>query len=117
VSTRVWIFSGLIAWLASVVFAAFGLFVGYLLPSENVMQILGPALAFLAFGGGLFIPITGGVLLTISKFVPTYGIAELAREPLTGTGFAPSAIANVVIWAAVFIVGAALLFRRDTQRV
>ncbi len=117
VSTRVWIFSGLIAWLASVVFAAFGLFMGYLLPSENVMQILGPALAFLAFGGGLFIPITGGVLLTISKFVPTYGIAELAREPLTGTGFTPSAIANVVIWAAVFIVGAALLFRRDTQRV
>ncbi|MEO9222994.1 MAG: ABC transporter permease, partial [Mycobacteriaceae bacterium] len=31
VSPQVWIFSGLIAWLASVVFAAFGLFMGYLL--------------------------------------------------------------------------------------
>ena len=28
-------------------FAAFGLFMGYLLPSENVMQILGPGLAVL----------------------------------------------------------------------
>ncbi len=117
VDGRVWVFSALIAWLASVVFAAFGVFMGYLLPSENVMQILGPALAFLAFAGGLFIPINGGVMLIVSKFMPTYGIAELAREPLTGTGFTPSAIANVVVWAAVFIVGAALLFRRDTKRV
>ena len=36
---------------------ALGLFVGYLLPSENVMQILGPVLAGLAVLGGLLFPL------------------------------------------------------------
>ena len=31
--------TGVLAWAASLVFAAFGLFMGYLLPSENVMQV------------------------------------------------------------------------------
>ena len=52
-----WIVCGLVAWLGALVFAAFGLFAGYLLPSENVMQILGPVLAILAFAGGLFVPL------------------------------------------------------------
>ncbi|MET0417763.1 MAG: ABC transporter permease, partial [Actinoplanes sp.] len=42
---RAWIECGLLAWICALVFAAFGLFMGYLLPSENVMQILGPVLA------------------------------------------------------------------------
>ena len=45
-------------WVGSLVFAAFGLFLGYLLPTENVMQFMGPILALLAFGGGLFIPLS-----------------------------------------------------------
>ena len=39
-------------------FAALGVFVGYIVPGENVMQILGPGLALLSFLGGLFIPLT-----------------------------------------------------------
>ena len=54
---HVWIVAGLIAWLGSIVFAAFGLFMGYLLPSENVMQVLGPMMAGLAAIGGLWFPI------------------------------------------------------------
>jgi ABC-2 type transport system permease protein len=34
----VWVTSALSVWLGSLVFAAFGLFMGYLLPTENVMQ-------------------------------------------------------------------------------
>ena len=46
-----WLGCFLLAWLPSAVFAAFGLFMGYLLPSENVMQLLGPLLALRAFAG------------------------------------------------------------------
>ena len=55
--THAWIECGLLAWVCALVFAAFGLFMGYLLPSENVMQILGPVLAVLSFAGGLFVPL------------------------------------------------------------
>src|SRR3954464_14896347 len=55
--TYAWIVSGVVAWAGAVVFAALGLFIGYLVPSENVMQLLGPALALLALMGGIFVPL------------------------------------------------------------
>ncbi|MEO7085951.1 MAG: ABC transporter permease [Gemmatimonadaceae bacterium] len=115
---RVWILSGLAAWLCSLVFAAFGLFVGFLLPSENVMQVVGPLLAILAMFGGLFIPLDAlpHTMQTIAKFTPVYGVGTVARAPLVG-GLTAEAIASVVIWTIVFGVGAAILFRRDTERV
>jgi ABC-2 type transport system permease protein len=116
--THVWLLSGLAAWLSSLVFAAFGLFVGFLLPSENVMQYVGPLLALLAMFGGLFIPLSTlpDVLQTIAKFTPVYGVGQISRAPLIG-GFTSAALANVVIWTVLFIAGAMRLFRRDTARV
>ncbi len=113
----VWIVTGLTAWIGSIVFAAFGLFMGYLLPAENVMQLLGPALAVLSFAGGLFVPLGDGVFATIGKVTPLYGLAEIVRAPLVGTGVTFTSVANVVVWAAVFGAGAVWRFRHDTARV
>jgi ABC-2 type transport system permease protein len=112
-----WASCFLLAWIGSLVFAAFGLFVGYLLPSENVMQLLGPVLAALSFAGGLFMPLSGW-FATVSKVFPTSGIATLARMPFGGTsgGSVALAVLNVVAWSAVFVAGAAVLFRRDIAR-
>lgn len=114
----VWVTTALVAWLGSVVFAAFGLFMGYLLPSENVMQILGPGLALLALAGGLFTgPVTSGWFATFSQLMPTYGLSKLAHAALTGDGVTVTSVVNVLAWAAVFTAGAIVLFRRDTRRV
>lgn len=114
----VWVTTALVAWVGSVVFAAFGLFVGYLLPSENVMQVLGPVLALLALAGGLFTgPTTTGWFATVSQVMPTYGLSQLSHAALTGDGFTLVAVGNVLAWAAVFTGGAVVLFRRDTRRV
>ncbi|WP_245923144.1 ABC transporter permease [Paractinoplanes atraurantiacus] len=114
-----WILCGLLAWVCALVFAAFGLFMGYLLPSENVMQILGPALAVLSFAGGLFVPVDqlGSTFATIAKFTPVYGVGELARYPLTHDGNLWLAALNVIVWTALFAAGAMWRFRRDTARV
>ncbi|WP_406105324.1 ABC transporter permease [Micromonospora globbae] len=118
-SADVWLLTGLGAWLGSLVFAAFGLFVGYLFPAENVMQFIGPILAVLAMFGGLFVPleVLPDVLQHVARFTPVYGVGELARAPLTGDGVSTGAIANLAVWTVVFAVGAARLFRRDTARV
>ncbi|MET8084659.1 ABC transporter permease [Micromonospora sp. NPDC005237] len=115
----VWLLSGLAAWLGSLVFAAFGLFIGYLVPAENVMQFIGPILAVLAMFGGLFVPVEvlPHVLQQAAKFTPVYGMGELARAPLTGDGVSMAGVANMVFWTVAFGVGAARLFRRDTARV
>lgn len=116
---HVWLLSGLAAWIGSLVFAAFGLFIGYLVPAENAMQFLGPILAILAMFGGLFVPleVLPHIMQTIAKYTPVYGIGEIARAPLTGDTVTLGAVANVVLWTAVFGFGAARLFRRDTKRV
>jgi ABC-2 type transport system permease protein len=116
---HLWLETALIAWVGSLVFAAFGVFMGYLLPSENVMQILGPGLALLAFLGGLFTPLDqmGSTFQTIAKFTPMYGLSQLTHAPLTGGGAGWTAVVNVVVWLAVFAGGAAWRFRRDTARV
>ncbi|MFF5178142.1 ABC transporter permease [Micromonospora sp. NPDC000316] len=115
----VWLLAGLAAWVGSLVFAAFGLFIGYLVPAENVMQFLGPILAVLAMFGGLFVPldVLPHVLQQVATFTPVYGLGELSRAPLTGDGVSVAEVANILFWALAFGFGAARLFRRDTARV
>ncbi|MFI5782178.1 ABC transporter permease [Nocardia sp. NPDC051570] len=112
-----WVSCFVLAWFGSLVFAAYGLFLGYLLPSENVMQLLGLSLAALGFGGGLFIK-PSGWFENVSRVFPTNGIATLARLPFghESAGSIVLALLNVVVWTAVFGGGAAYLFRRDTAR-
>jgi len=116
---QVWILSGLAAWLGSLVFTALGLFIGYMVPSENVMQFLGPILAILALFGGLFTPLSSFpvAVQNIAKWTPAYGLGEIARAPLPGGTFDWVAVANIIGWLAIFSIGAALMMRRDTKRV
>jgi ABC-2 type transport system permease protein len=113
-----WLASGLAVWIGSLLFAAFGLFVGYLLPSENVMQIIGFALMLFSFGGGLFIPLSqfSHTLRVLATYTPLYGLNQLVHYPLTQSAFHWTWAANLLIWLAIFTVGAAWCFRRDTAR-
>jgi ABC-2 type transport system permease protein len=117
-SASVWLLSALAAWVASFVFAAFGLFMGFLLPSENVMQFVGPMLAIMSLFGGIFIPIKvlPATLQTIAQFTPTYGVGQLARAPFSGDPILLPLV-SVLAWTLLFGSGAMWLFRRDTQRV
>ena len=114
-----WVLTGVSVWIGSLLFAAFGLFVGYLLPSENVMQVIGFVMMLFSFGGGLFIPLSqfSPALRTVAKFTPLYGLNQLVHYPLVGGGFNWAWTANVVVWLAVFVGGAIWRFRRDTARV
>ena len=113
-----WVLTGILAWAASLVFASFGLCMGYLLPSENVMQIISPVLGIFSLLGGLFLPIglLPSAMQDIAPFMPTYGVASIARFPLVGGSFDLTWLLSLVLWTAAFAVAAMFLFRRDTQR-
>ena len=114
-----WIISGLCVWIGSLIFTAFGLFLGYLLPTENVMQFLGIGLALLSFAGGLFTPLSQFPLLfqTIAQFTPLYGLNQLVHTPQLGGNVHVAWVANAVIWLVLFASGAVWRFRKDTARV
>lgn len=116
---RLWIATAACVWIGSLLFAAFGLFIGYLLPSENVMQIISFALMLFAFGGGVFIPLSqfSPLLQTMAAFTPLYGLSQLVHYPLTGGSFDWVWAINLVAWLQIFVVGTVWRFRRDTARV
>lgn len=113
-----WVLTGLTVWVGSLLFAVFGLFMGYLLPTENVMQLLSFALVVFAFAGGVFIPITAGSGFEVfASFTPMYGINQLAHAWLQGQAFSLIWVINAVAWLAIFAGGAVWRFRMDTARV
>lgn len=113
-----WIWCGLLTLVCVMTFAALGVFVGYIVPGENAMQILGPGLALLSFLGGLFIPLSQYSLMIrdIAYWTPMYGVAEVARAPLTHE-LPWYAVVNAVGWLGLFVAGAAWRMSKDTARV
>ena len=115
---HVWLVGPLVILVCTLTFAALGVFVGYVVPGENAMQILGPGLALLSFLGGVFIPIDqyAPVVRDIAYWTPMYGVAEIARYPLTHE-LPWYALVNALGWFLVFIAGAAWRMSKDTSRV
>ena len=115
---HVWIITPFVTLLCTLTFAALGVFVGYVVPGENAMQILGPGLALMSFLGGVFIPLDqySDVVRHIAYWTPMYGVAEIARAPLTHE-LPWYAVVNAVGWFALFVAGAAWRMSKDTARV
>jgi ABC-2 type transport system permease protein len=114
-----WIVSALCVWIGSLLFAAFGLFIGFLVPADAVPQLLGLIMSLFAFVGGLFIPVNllpGGVQ-AIAKWSPEYGLNQLVHAPLLGGGVQWTWVVNVVAWLLIFAGGAIWRFGKDTARV
>jgi ABC-2 type transport system permease protein len=118
-SVGLWVGTGFSVWIGSLLFAAFGLFLGYLLPAENVMQLLGLILGLLSFAGGLFIPVSqyAPVVRDLAAWTPLYGLNQLVHTPLLGNGLDWTWVVNVLAWLIIFSWGAIWRFRKDTARV
>jgi ABC-2 type transport system permease protein len=116
--TGTWIACAAVTLACVMTFAALGVFVGYLVPGENAMQILGPGMALLSFMGGLFIPLAqySPLIRDIAYWTPMYGVAEVARAPLTHE-LPWYALVNAAAWFAIFVAGAAWRMSKDTARV
>ena len=114
-----WVITGLYVWVGSLLFAACGLFIGYLLPAENVMQIMGLSLTLCSFAGGLLVPLSqfSHDFAIVAEFTPLYGLNQLVHYPVVGGNFDWLWSLNVIVWLAIFVVGAAWRLRRDTARV
>src|SRR4051812_19630982 len=113
----VWVSCAVLTLFCTLVFAALGVFVGYLVPGENAMQVLGPGLAILSFLGNVFIPMDeGSTIYQVAEWTPMFGVAEISRWPLTDD-LAWTGVLNAVVWFAVFVAGAAWRMSKDTARV
>lgn len=114
----VWIGCMALVLVCTLTFAALGVFIGYIVPGENAMQILGPGLAILSFLGGIFIPLSAYTtwVRDVAYWTPMYGVGTVARAPLTHE-LPWYAVVNAIVWFGLFVAGAAWRMSKDTARV
>lgn len=123
----VWPVSGLLVMVGAMLFSLYGLTVGSLFRTESAVGVSTALVVIFGFLGNVFVPLNGW-MLTVAKFTPLYGVAALARRPLTegytintSTGdLIPEPLwqilANVVVWVLIFGISATLLVRRGRER-
>ena len=122
-----WLISGVVVLAGAAVFSLYGLTMGLAFRSEAAVSAASGMLVILAFLGNVFFPLSG-VMLTIAKFTPLYGVVSLARYPITeGQSIDSSGtllpheplwvpLLNLGAWAMIFATCAFLLVRRGRGR-
>lgn len=124
--TWVWFATAGITLFAACLFALYGLVFGLAFKSESAVGAASGSLVIFAFLGNIFIPLSG-VMLTIAKFTPLYGIVSLARYPLT-EGYSVDTdgalhhealwvpLTNVGVWTLILALLTVYLVRRGRDR-
>ena len=98
-------------------FAALGILIGHLVTTDSVGPVMGGGVSILAFLGGTWFPITSGFLHTLGPFLPSWWLVQASHVALNGHGWSARGWITVAAWTAIFSVGAAWAYRRDTSRV
>jgi ABC-2 type transport system permease protein len=98
-------------------FAALGIVFGHLLTPDSIGPVMGGTTALLAFLGGTWFPITGGVMQKIAEALPSYWLVQAGHVGLGGHGWDRTGWIVVAAWAIAGTVVARQAYRNDTERV
>ncbi|MDI2126596.1 ABC transporter permease [Yinghuangia seranimata] len=105
-------------WAGSMVFAALGVAIGYLVSGDAVRPVTMIIYFGLSILGGLWFPTTGYPewLNDVVRWLPTHAYAAIGRAIEVGDAPAASDVAVMVGYLLLFTGGAAWLYRKDTLK-
>jgi ABC-2 type transport system permease protein len=115
-SASSWIQMTLLILVGLIPFGALANLFGHLLSPESIGPAMGGSIALLAFLGGTWFPITGGVMAQIAQLLPSYWLVRASHVALGGSGWGARGWITVGIWTAILAVLAGRAYRRDTAR-
>ncbi|MFD7451536.1 ABC transporter permease [Kitasatospora sp. NPDC059827] len=110
-----WIGLAAALWLGSFVFAALGVALGYAAAPDAVQPIVMITYMAMALLGGTWFPVSGS-LEGLARFNPVFLYNKLATFTQPGHSLDLAAVAGLAAFFAVFVAGAAVLYRRDARR-
>jgi ABC-2 type transport system permease protein len=111
-----WLGMTLLLLVGLIPFAGLGVLLGHLVNSDSIGPAVGGTTALLALLGGVWFPITSGVMHTIAEALPSYWLVQASQVGIGGHGWSALGWAVVAGWSLVAAGAAAWAFRRDTQR-
>jgi ABC-2 type transport system permease protein len=101
-------------------FCAFGLFLGYLAGPNSAVPIVNLIYLPVSFASGLWIPVQflPRFFRELAPWLPPYHYAQLVLKAIGADAGRPAAVhvGALVLFAAICLAGAALLYRRDEGR-
>lgn len=98
-------------------FAALGILGGHLLTPDSIGPALGGTTAILALLGGVWFPVSNGVLHDVALALPSYWLVQASHVAIGGQGWGAEGWIVVAAWTAAAGFLAAEAYRRDTKRV
>ncbi len=98
-------------------FAALGILFGHLLGPDSIGPAMGGTVALLSILGGVWFPITSGVLFQIARVLPSYWLVQAAHVGVGGRGWGVTGWVVVAAWSVALAWAAREVYRRDTGRL
>jgi ABC-2 type transport system permease protein len=98
-------------------FGALAILFGHLLTADAIGPAMGGLVAVLAVLGGVWFPLTNGVLYHIGRALPSYWLVQASHVALGGGGWGTTGWLVMAAWSVVLGALAARAYRRDTGRV
>jgi ABC-2 type transport system permease protein len=112
-----WTAMTLLILVGLVPFAALGILMGHLLTTDSIGPAMGGTTALLALLGGVWFPITSGVLQKVAEALPSYWLVQASHVGLGGNGWGVTGWLVMAAWSLAAGGAALVAFRRDTGRV
>jgi ABC-2 type transport system permease protein len=97
-------------------FAVLGILFGHLLNVDAVGPSIGGITALFSILGGVWFPITSGVMHDLAQALPSYWLVQAAHVGIGGTGWGTRGWLVDGAWSVALAVLAVRVYRRDTGR-
>jgi ABC-2 type transport system permease protein len=115
-SASAWVRMTIFILVGLIPFAAIGIWLGHLLTPDSIGPALGGTTAILSLLGGVWFPVTNGVMKGIAESLPSYWLVQGSHVALGGSGWGWRGWLVVGLWTAAAAAMAMRAYRRDTGR-
>jgi len=111
-----WVRMTVLILIGLIPFAALGILYGHLLTPDSIGPALGGTTAALAILGGVWFPITNGVMHDVAQVLPSYWLVQAAHIGIGGNGWGTRGWIVLAIWTVAGAYLARRAYERDTKR-
>jgi ABC-2 type transport system permease protein len=111
-----WVEMTVLIFVGLVPFAAIGILMGHLLTPDSIGPAMGGVTALFALLGGVWFPVTSGVMHAVGEALPSYWLVQASHVALGGHGWSGTGWFVVAAWTVAFALLGARAYRADTKR-